>query len=500
MHLFTQAQQEVWELESGAWRPAATSSGFEPVSTRQGHAAAEGLAAADLQQLLCLPQHAQDAAALYPPEFRFDPERGQPLQATALPAAQAPWVPAFGHAPQLRPSDISGLRQTPQPLRLAGLAQRQPTDSADHLLKAPAAGDFEFFSVPAGTAVPVLLALEPGKGLLYAWLPASLQWALLSHAQEHLLAYCQQARGASWRAEVSLEGDGLSRLFVPTEEGLACITPDVPGLAFAVSYVGQSPAIGSPIQWMGQIWAPLRAADGSVQVVCCDLQGQAGTGVTLDASAVSTDFGAMQTPVADARRAMWLSDAGRLVLNRRSSGGVDAVFLPWPEDLAPAFEFGAPYLASNGDLWQLCRNAGQRSYEYLSLTSAMEARMPALQPRMSTGSVNFRFAQRQRTAPWEEPEQGHDGAEVDIVLPMLESTASEHILGLRLENTSGLAGMLRSTERMRAALVLDEGTRQTAFFLLNVSMPWRLRWFVHGGVLWAFHAQWQQIHGWELQA
>ncbi|MNH42448.1 hypothetical protein D3C79_1041480 [compost metagenome] len=60
--------------------------------------------------------------------------------------------------------------------------------------------------------------------------------------------------------------------------------------------------------------------------------------------------------------------------------------------------------------------------------------------------------------------------------------------------------MLRSSERMRAALVLDEGTRQTPFFILNVAMPWRLRWFAHGGVLWAFHPQLSQIHGWELQA
>ncbi|MET1114212.1 MAG: hypothetical protein ABWY08_04545 [Comamonas sp.] len=467
--------------------------------TRQGHAAASGLSPADLQLLLCLPSRTGDAAALFPPEFRFDPELGQPLQAAPAPALQQPWIPAFGHAPQ-RPSDVSGLRQTAQPLQLTGLAQRQPTDSADHLIRPPAAGDFEFFSVRAGTAVAVLLALEPGKGLLYAWLPASQQWALLTHAQEHLLAYSQQTRGVSWRAEASTDAGGCSRLFVPTEEGLACITPDVPGLAFAVSYAGQVPAIGSPIQWMGQIWAPLRAGAGAVQFVCCDLQGVPGDGVTLDVAALPVHMGAMQTPVADARRAMWLSDAGRLVLNRRTTGGVDAVFLPWPADLAPAFDFGAPYLASNGELWQLCRNAGQRSYEYLSLTSSLEARMPALQPRMSTGGVNFRFAQRQRTAPWEEPEQGHDGAEVEIVLPMVESTASQNILGLRLENTSGLAGMLRSTERMRAALVLDEGTRQTAFFLVNVAMPWRLRWFVHGGVLWAFHAQLQQIHGWELQA
>lgn len=499
MDLSTQAQLEVWELDSGAWRPAASSSGFEPVTTALGHAAA-GLSAADLQQLLSLPYSAGDPLALFPPEFRFDPRQGQPLQLPAAPVSLRAWVPAFGHSAQQRATDISGLRQTAQPLQLAGLAQRRETDAADHLLKPPAAGDFEFFSIPAGTQAPVLLALEPGKGLLYAWLPASQQWALLQHPQDHLLASCLQTRGAAWRAEVSTQAMGHSRLFVPTDEGLACITPDVPGLAFAVSYVGQAPAMGSPIQWMGQIWAPLRMADGTVQIVSCDLQGQPGSEVTLAPAALPTEFGALQTPVADARRAMWLSEAGRLVLNRRSAGGVDAVFLPWPEGLAPAFDFGAPYLASNGELWQLCWNSGQKIYEYLNLTAAQEMRMQALQPRMSTGGVNFRFTQRQRTAPWEEPDQGHDGAEVAIVLPMLESTASQNILGLRLDNTSGLAGMLRSSERMRTALVLDEGTRQTAFAVLTVAMPWRLRWFVHGGVLWAFHAQLQSIQGWELQA
>ncbi|MCD2511875.1 hypothetical protein [Comamonas endophytica] len=389
--------------------------------------------------------------------------------------------------------------QTSQPLQLAGTALRRQTDSADQLLKPPAAGDFEFFSVPAGTAVPVLLALEPGKGLLYAWLPDSRQWALLTHAREHLLACCRKTLGMSWRAEVGTGAAGCSHLFIPTEEGLACLTPDVPGLAFTVGYVGRLPSIGAPIQWMGRIWAPLRATGGAVQFACCDLEGRAGDGVVLETAELPLVLNAMQAPVADARRAMWLGDAGRLELHRRTTGTVDAVFVPWPADLKPAFEFGSPYLASDGELWQLCRNASRRSYEYLSLAPFQEARMPALQPRMGTGGVNFRFARRQRTPPWEEPEHGHDGTEVEIVLPMLESTASGSILGLRLENTSGLAGMLRSTERVRAVLVLDEGTRQTAFFTLNVAMPWRLRWFVHDGMLWAFHAQLQQIHGWELQ-
>lgn len=496
----TQAKKNVWMLESGAWCPAASLSGFEHVTTSQGHAAAGQLSGQDLQQLLCLPHSAGDPFTWFPPEFRFDPQSGESLQLAPADAALSTWVPGFGHSALQHPTDITGLRQTAQPLLLKNLAGRQDTDSADQLLKPPALGDFEFFSVPAGTQIPVLLALDPAKGSLYAWLPASAEWALLRHPHNHLLAECEQARGASWRAEVSIQAAGLSRLFVPTQEGLACITPDVPGLAFEVSYVGQAPAVGSPIRWMEQIWAPLRTADGMLQFVCSDTQGQALSEATLPATALPPSLGALQTPVADARRAMWLCDAGRLVLSRRSTGGVDASFVPWPQGLVPAFDFGAPYHASNGELWQLCWNQTERAYEYLNLSSSQEMRMPALQPRMCTGSVNYRYSKRQRTDPWEEPEQGHDSAEVATMLPMLESSASERILGLRLENTSGLASMLRSTERMRASLVIDEGARQTAFFIINVPAPWRLRWFVHGGVLWAFHPQLQQINGWELQA
>jgi hypothetical protein len=73
------------------------------------------------------------------------------------------------------------------------------------------------------------------------------------------------------------------------------------------------------------------------------------------------------------------------------------------------------------------------------------------------------------------------------------------VLGLRLKTTAGLADVLRSTDRLRAVLVLDDAFSQTAFHTIMVAEPWRLRLFVHDGLLWAYHPLLSRIDGWTLQ-
>lgn len=486
----------LWPLASGLWAPRVEGRGFELRRTALGHAPSPALSQADLACWLGT-DVADAGGGLQPPEFRFCVDTGAPLRRTATTAPGTPWVPPFGSAPLAqRPAGVAGgLRQSNNGITLSRRHERRADSEPDASQPLPPPGDYEFFSVPAGTPTPALLALDPSKGALYAWLPASQRWEPLEHDGGGLLAASRLAR-AAWRCELG-QAVPASVLFLPTEEGLACIRPDAVGLGFQAQYHGPDPAVGAPVQFGEQVWAPLRSKAGRLRFVSADLQGEPGQVVELPGGPVDT--GPLQAPLADGRLAIWPAAAGQLVLRKQASGNIEASFLPWPPGLQPAFEFGCPFLSRDGSLWQLCFDTGADSYVYLQLGVEHPERQPTTAPRLCTGSFNFRFASRFRSAPWLEPEHGDDSATNAVVLPLLESSPSAAVLGLKLATTDGLANVLQSGERMRVELVLDDDTTQTAFGCLSVAEPWRLRFFVHQARLWAYHPLLNRLDGWNLQ-
>jgi hypothetical protein len=382
-------------------------------------------------------------------------------------------------------------------IKLARQDQRPADADPDDSLGLPPPGDYEYFSTPAGSLVAVLLALDPAKGLLYMLLPASKRWELLEHDGGGALAESRCER-ADWRCEVAVD-ECRSLIFLPTESGLACLNPDATSLGFAVDYIGDAPAIGSPLQFGEYVWAPLRLANGDIRFISYSTKGEAAAQVDLPAAGLAA-LGTLHAPLADGRTAMWPCDGGQLLLRKQVSGALVASFQPWPTGVQPAFEFGCPYLSRDGRLWQLCFDAQQDSYVYLQLGVYKPELIPTLAPRLCSGSFNFRFATKFKSEPWLEPEHGDDGRSDEVVLPLLESTASAAVLGLKLETTAGLADVLRSGERMRVVLVLDGVSSQTAFHMIAVAEPWRMRVFIHAGLLWAYHPLLSRLDGWKLQA
>ncbi|TCP05353.1 hypothetical protein EV684_101225 [Rubrivivax gelatinosus] len=465
--------------------------------TAQGNAPSPALSQADLACWLNAGLESGPQSGLQPPEFRFCVDSGAPLRRPATAAPGAPWVPPFGASP-LAPRAarvVGGLRQSNSSIVLSRRNERRPEAEPDASQPLPPPGDYEFFSVAAGTRTPALLALDPSKGTLYAWLPASQRWEPLEHDGGGLLAVSRLAR-AAWRCELSQAGSS-SLLFLPTEEGLACIQPDAVGLSFQAQYHGQDAAVGAPVQFGEQVWAPLRSKAGMLRFVSASLQGRPGAVVELPDGPLET--GALQAPLADGRLAIWPAAAGQLVLRKQASGAIQGSFLAWPQGLQPAFEFGSPFLSRDGSLWQLCFDTRADSYVYLQLGVEQPERETTTAPRLCTGSFNFRFASRFRSAPWLEPEHGDDSATNAVVLPLLESSPSAAVLGVKLATTEGLAHVLQSSERMRVELVLDDDTTQTAFYCLSVAEPWRLRFFVHEARLWAYHPLSNRLDGWNLQ-
>lgn len=488
---------KTWLLESGSWSLDSQSKGFILNKTAQGRPMSGALTHEDLRILLAA-GHSDDAPnALFPPEFKFNTSTGVALEKLAD-SVPTTWVPPFGAAlASLRGSSaVRGLRQTAEALKLTRQSERNIEDKPNKSLGLPPPGNYQFFSLPACTRAATLLALNPAKGQLYAFLPASKRWEMLESGGVSLLSESIIEQTA-WRCEAVI--DGLNSLvFLPSHDGLACLRPDALGLRFDVEYIGGAPAIGGAIQFGELVWVPLRVESG-VRFVSATTDGKATQVIELPFSSFDeTTLGRFYSPLVDGRTALWPTDGGQLLLRKQANGAVVAKFQPWPKNSQPEFEFGSPYLASDGNLWQLCSDTQLGTYFYLQLAVENFERVPTLTPRMCTGSFNFLFTSRFKSEPWLDPEIANEGRP-EFVLPLLESKVSSSVLGLRLGKNSSLDAVLSSKDRMSAVLVVDDSSSQIAFHAITVVQPWRLQLFIHDGLLWAYHPQLNAIDGWNLQ-
>lgn len=488
-----------WLLQSGVWVADEAQTGLQLKSSALGHAVSPRLNADDIAQLMRTHRLPDDANVYFPPEFQFSPFTGIALQTPVQSGQASAWVPPFG-ARAINSSAMPGaigLRQTGQALKLARSPARDASADAsanadpDASMPTPPPGEYAFFSARFGTTGAALLALDARKGALYGWLPGSKHWLALESMQGGLLSECLLGEMA-WRAEMASGYN--SRLYVPSGHGLACITPDLPSLSYQVEHLGDAPSVAAPIWFQNRLWAPLQGDDGVIRFLNLDVQNLLGAEVVLEGSVA---LGKVSAPVAYGRSVIWPCERGQLRLQQRQDGGMVANWTPWPAGLSPQFDFGCPYLSRDGDLWQLCFDSGADRYVYLKLGTASEV-AEAMEPRQCSGSFNYRFSGKLKSAPWMEPEHGDDGGSSRSVMPLLE--AGDSVLGVRFETRISLDKVLGSKERMHGTLVQDDDARVLAFHTFSVDEPWRMRLFTHQGTLWAYHPSLGRIDGWKLQA
>jgi len=491
-----------WLLQSGVWMADAARSGLQFTRSAAGQAVSPRLNADDIGQLMRTHRLPGDASVQFPPEFQYSPFTGTALQAPPQSGQASAWVAPFGARPVNSSAmpGATGLRQTAQALKIARNPARDSSSDVlanadpDTSLPTPPPGEHAFFSARFGTTGAALLALDARKGALYGWLPGSQHWLALESSKGGLLSECQLGVSA-WRAELASAWN--SCLYVPSGHGLACITPDIPSLTYQVEHFGDAPSVAAPIWFQGRLWAPLQGADGVLRFLNLDLHHLAGADVVLDGAIALGKTGA---PVAYGRSVIWPCEHGQLRLQQRQDGGMAASWTPWPAGLQPQFDFGCPYLSRDGDLWQLCFDGAADRYLYLKLGTlgTLGETVEAMEPRLCSGSINYRFSTKLKTAPWLELERGNDGGSSTSVMPLLE--AGESVFGVRFETRASLDSVLRSEERMYAQLLQDDGVRELPFHAFSVAEPWRMRLFAHQGTLWAYHPLLSRINGWKLQA
>ena len=484
----------VWPLKSGLWISFPEQGRFKLKTTALGHPAAE-LSPVDTSLLFRSGSSPQYPDAAFPPEFKYSPFDGHLLAQSPVRDVPAPgWVAPFGGPPMTDKSSrtLRGLDQTLHPVLLARGRRRAAQEDPDETLPCPPPGVYDYLSLPLGSPVPTLLAIDPAKGALYVFLEGSRHWLPLEHDADGILAESTGDR-MDWRCEAVVDGN-TSRLFISTSHGLACVVADVAALSFSVVY-SKSATLGSPIEFAGYVWAPV-VRGNQLHFTSMTRDGQPGP--TVDFPQPWMPRGRVCSPLADGRKAIWMMQAGQLILQRTPDGEFAAVFYAWPDNTQPSFDFGCPYLSRDGTMWQLCQTVPRGDYLYVQLGSERPPLQETTTPRFCTGTINYRFAAKLKSEPWVEPEVGVDGA--GLVIPVLEHAASEMAIGLRLESTAGLEDVINSDVPWRAVLQLDGASAVTEFYTLAVRRPWQLRLVVHGGKLWLSHPQLKHIAGWELQA
>lgn len=487
--------EPTWALPSGTWKRDAESGVFSLIASALGNLASSTLTRNDISSALAASTLGAPTAAVFPPEFRFDPATGVGLQRITGVKASL-WIGPYG-APSAKAETrpVRGLPQSSVPLSLQGQHKRRSEDDADRQLTMPPAGHYEFFSVPCATVFSSLLAIDPSRGQMYVWLGQSKRWAALDHSDGGMLAQTTLPR-ADWRAEAAV--DGLStRIFLSTDNGLACVVPDAIGLSFTAAYHGRAPAVGAPVQFGDRVWAPLKTAQGSITFAGLNLSGTDLLEVELRDDRLES-LGRIASPVATTSTIVWATDQGQLQLLKTTSGELEGKFVPWPESIEPALRFGSPYLAADGRLWQVCFDKTSEVFVYGLLGRGTWETREAQPPRLSSGNFNFRFATKNTAAPWIEPEHGDDSTMDSMIIPVVESVENRTVFGLKFKSTRGIEWVLEQTERTRVVLIVDDADRQTEFGVLTVPDPLQVRLFVHDGHLWVYHADHSRLEGWAL--
>lgn len=482
-----------WTLTSGSWVADATVPGFKLQRTALGYRVSAHLSAPDIGSLFHANRSEKHLQAQFPPEFLYCSVTSERL--SQIGPRQAAWIPPFGALPARdgSSSNAVGLQQNAGRLDLPRQEKNDGEFTPDRTIAAPPPGEYEFFAAQFGTQSAALIALDPQKGMLFAWLPAAQKWFEMQHAGALLLSDAGFKHHA-WRCELAVQFN--SKLYLSTQQGLARLTPDVASLTYDIAYFGDGAALAAPICFDGKIWVPVADGDHQIRMVNLDAVDLAGVPVPLDGG---IELGAVGAPVSYGRVAVWACEYGQLRLHKQADSSVKASFIPWPAGIAPQFQFGCPYLARDGALWQLCFDSRQGSYLYLKLGASETEMVHALAPRCCSGSVNYRFAVKLQTPPWEEPELGNDAVSSEVVMPLIEFGALARVIGLKFDTPDGLATALASNQRRPAQLVLDDGDSEEVFHTFSVSEPWRLRLFVYDDTVWMSHPMLNRIDGWKLQ-
>lgn len=387
-------------------------------------------------------------------------------------------------------------------MQVARAEGRSETADPDRQLPLPPNGRYEFIAWPLPFAASALLALDAERGQVFLWAVHAKRWLPIKPAAGSMELAPTSLPRRDWRCEVVFkERDGLSALYLPTEEGLAALRFDLLTLTYLVEYPLRGACHGAPLLWREKVWVMLQPEGAEVLCVqsLCPRSGAIDGPMSIE-GAPKLDRAPVNfvSPASVARHLIWPDSTGCVSLEFKPMGTTAASYRPWPAGFEPSFELGAPYLCSAGQLWQTGWSNQQQSYVCLRLDGRDFEARPLSAPRVCTGQVNYRLSARMTQALWQDPEQGSDSEAGALFVSMLESDADRSVIGTRVTWTGPLKGLLASKERQRAILELHGGSAaEIRLHALNITTPWLGRVFFYDRALWYYHPELSKLSGWD---
>ena len=477
-------RSETWAREANGDRFRLVAyGGLGPADSSYGNAELAALVGARIEQ-------EGRAAVLYPGRFRYSPTSGQALADPAGIVSEG-WLPPYGLGHNPDPKYLPGLRQTDVDLRLP--RDFKPEQDPPVALPLPPPGDYHFLVGRLSTCRPCLLAIEPRKGMLYVWRDSPAQWSELRGVQT-LLPETSLPLNQWGLACTDPQG---RRLFLPTDRGLAQIDIDILRLTYDLHlFPGQCK--GAPVCYhCARLFVPVRAENGTGSVLLVD----AVDPIRTTLLEVSDEF--LSAPfipaLVDRRQVIWLSQAGQLSLKLDDANRLPRVAaLAWPAGFTPGFQFGSPYRARDGGLWQIGFDQRAGRYAYSSLGSDQPEKQETTCPRFGSGTVTFRLDVQLRGNPWLDPEMAADAGSGYIVVPLLESPNTS-ALCVRIPWSKSAEELLSSQSKHHALfrLVMDDG--DSSFYRHKLARPWLARPFVYRDHIYLYHQDFDRsIPGWKI--
>jgi hypothetical protein len=490
-------QGERWAVGDQTWSRNPSTGVFELADYKGWGAPAPACDPLDLAPLVGArvsvdgADRAGDSVALYPGAFKFSPVTGKALPAPSA-AHRDTWLPPFGGDSSTADSP-QGLRLTAAPLVLRSTLNIESLP--DRQLAAPPAGRYQFLVSACQTCDARLLGLEFSRGRIFHWLPHSERWLELRPTGARALG--KSSLGEQGWGTAMHDPQGASRIFMPTDDGLAIVSINLIAGTFESHSVGTR-CLGAPVLWQGRVYVPMLEEDGRLGVHALDPAGTAlrrVEGSTLDAASA-----AWVRPLADRRQIVWMSTAGQLVVKPGSGDALEASLLPWPPGIVPSFELGSPYLSRSGHLWQQCTLQGEEGqrFAFVQLGLGEPEIRPAGSPRLSTGAACFQRDARLRIAPWFEADDCMDSDACEVIIPLLESTSASTVLCARVASTAPVDSLLASNETHTATFEL-RGEHDVQFWVARLPRPWATRPFVYSGHLYLHHPDKRRLPGWRIE-
>lgn len=433
---------------------------------------------------------------VFPPEFLYDPDSGVKLTVNDVEKADY-WLAPYGYSASVMEeaavSSNNGLQLSDQ-LKQLKTTPKSISDVAEQEIQFPLAGLFEFFSVKANTTHAQLFAYNKTNGSLSLYAEHSEEWLEIKAAKSRMAA-CPTAMYDHWKMLGFQINEKEHQMYIPTVEGLACLTINALALSYTVHYhTIQGMCLSSPVFWQKCILVVMLVEN---EVCIVDILN--GKKIPINSHQILNTPIYFEKAVYDSSQVIWVGENGQLVLSIDINHELSAEYDLW-RGCVPDFRFGAPYRDNAGRFYQLMtlRDETKGLWGYIQLNDQQQLIQPT-SVRFTTGHEKYSFEDKISGDIWEE--SLHSVENKKMTVPVIEDKKKQLVLGFIFDSESnrGITEILKDKSMQDIILFMDSHSVFQRIHRVRVKEPLTSRFFYHKNHLYFYNPSLKVILGWEAQ-